>query len=149
MKSRVSFYAAIGLLILILGTAFAAFSSRDQEPVKVFPATIDRDCAPWDGAAFTVTIPKSNGTVIAVSIYQSPDILFPVTFSFPDETLRIGNALLLPDVGSPEPLIGMVSFQRVNSEKPVEGRFSLTSEAGERFRGRFIARWGTQLAVCG
>ena len=57
MKSLTLFYVAIGFLILVI--AWFMYSSRNQDVAQVFPATIDRDCAPWDGSAFTVSIPSS------------------------------------------------------------------------------------------
>src|SRR5687768_7811837 len=88
MKSRTQFYIAIVLLTLILGIGLFTFSTRNQHPVHVFTATINRDCAPWDGAAFTVSIPYDSVSTITISIWQSPDIKFPSTFSFPDPTGR-------------------------------------------------------------
>jgi hypothetical protein len=72
-----------------------------------------------------------------------------VTFSFPDETMRDGNALLLRPAGFPEQLTGRVWFPRVDEGKPVEGRFSLTSESGQQFDGKFIAEWENQAVYCG
>ena len=91
----------------------------------------------------------SGGAIIDISIYHSPDIKLPVTFSFPDERMRDGNALLLLPVGLPEELTGKVWFQRVGEGKPVEGRFSLKSERGEQFEGKFIAEWENQAVYCG
>jgi len=90
-----------------------------------------------------------DGSSIAISIYRSPDIQRPVRFSFPDESLREGNALLLLPVGSPEPLTGEAWFQRVGEGMPVEGRFRFRSEAGMEFEGRFVAEWGNEIVYCG
>ena len=97
-KSRTLFCVTIGLLIL--GIALFTFSTRNQEPVQIFPATINRDCAPWDGSAFTVSIPYDSGSVIYISIWQLPDIKLPAKFSFPDESIRIGNATYLTNGAS-------------------------------------------------
>jgi hypothetical protein len=147
MKSRTLFFITIGLLIL--GIAAFIFSTRDQEPEQLFPATIDRDCAPWDGGAFTVKIPISDGTVIDISIWQSPEIKLPVTFLFPDGTGQVGNAILTNPVGLPDPLTGTVYFWNVNQDHPVEGKFELRTESGEVFKGQFKAEWGTFIALCG
>ena len=147
MKSRTLFYIAIGLLIL--GIALFTFSTRTQEPVQVFPATINRDCAPWDGAAFTVRIPWKGGDVIDISIWQTPDIKFPKTFSFPDNTGQVGNAILIHQVDVLEQLTGEVWFERVSEGKVVEGGFRLKGERGEVFEGRFTAEWGSQIVMCG
>jgi hypothetical protein len=149
MKSRNLFFVVMSLLILILGTALYIFSARNQEPLQTFPATVNRDCAPWDGAAFTVLIPLGDGRSIDISIWQSPDIKLPSTYSFPDETGQVGNALLRAQAGSPEPLTGRVSFPRVEQGVPVEGEFNLLTEAGRKFKGKFEAEWGNQIAMCG
>ena len=91
--------------------------------------------------------PTAYGSSIAISIYRSPDIKLPASFSFPDESLRKGNALLLLPVGSPEALTGEVWLQRVAEGMPVEGRFR--SEAGAQFEGRFVAEWGDEIVYCG
>ena len=138
---------AIGLLIL--GIAIFTFSMRDQEPTQVFSATVNRDCAPWDGAAFTVQIPWHGGDIINISIWKSPDIKFPTTFSFPDNTGQIGNVILIRPVGLPDPLTGEVWFDSVSEEKVVDGGFRLKGERGDLFEGRFAAEWGSQVALCG
>src|SRR5687768_9388569 len=109
MKTRTQYFIAISLLILALGIAwYITFSTRDHEPMQVFPATVNRDCAPWDGAAFTISIPTDTVSTIHISIWQSPDIKRSAIFSFPDETGRIGNAIHNTQPGSPEQLTGTV-----------------------------------------
>jgi len=137
-----------GLILIITAIAWFAFAARNQRPVQIASATINRDCAPWDGSAFTVSVPM-QGKGITISIYQAPDLKLPATFVFPDDTLSVGNALLILPMGSPEPLTGEVSFQRVAQDIPVEGQFDLVTEAGEHFRGKFIAEWGNEIIYCG
>lgn len=147
MKSRTLFYMTIGFLIV--GIAWFIYSSRDQEPAQVFPATINRDCAPWDGAAFTVLIPYDSITTISISIWQSPDSKLPVTFSFPDETGQVGFAYVLPELDPLQQLNGEVSLWRVEEGIPVEGEFNLANESGKQFKGSFKAEWGNQVVYCG
>ncbi len=135
--------------LLILGLALFTFSKRNQTPAQVFPATVNRDCAPWDGAAFTLSIPIRDGTSIDISIWQSPDITFPKTFSFPDDTSQVGNVLYRSANGEYETLSGRVWFESVSVEKPIAGRFSLKSESGGQFAGQFSAVWNHQSALCG
>lgn len=148
MKPQTSLSLLIVLVIFVLGGIWLIRNQQDQEPTQVFPATIQRDCAPWDGSAFTVSVPLEQ-SAIRISIYRSPDIGLPVTFSFPDETMREGSASLLTPTGMPDPLTGTVRFQRVDVGKPVEGRFSLRSESGESFTGRFVAEWRNEIILCG
>jgi hypothetical protein len=149
MKSRAQFFIAVGLLILLFDITWFTFSTRNREPLQVFPATINRDCAPWDGAAFTVSIPYDSTSTIMISIWRSPDIKLPTTYSFPDETGQVGNALLCLQAGLPEQLTGRVSFPRVGQGVPVEGEFNLLTEAGQKFKGKFEAEWGNQIPMCG
>jgi len=149
MKPRTQFFMIIGLITLILGITWYSFSKRAQEPVQFFPATVNRDCGPWDGSAFTVSIPMDAGTSIDISIWQSPDIKFPKTFSFPDDTGQVGNALFRSRAGEYEVLSGEVRFESVSEAMPLAGRFSLKSASGGKYIGQFTAEWGSQMAFCG
>ena len=148
MMRRSRSFAIISLTILLTGIALYAWVRRSQMHEQIFPATINRDCAPWDGSAFTVSIPM-QGSGISISIYQSPDIKLPTAFLFPDDTLSVGNALLILPIGSPEPLTGKVTFQRVGQDIPVEGQFDLVTNTGEHFKGKFIATWKNEMIYCG
>ena len=149
MKPRTVFFIAIGILVIIVSIAWIIFSSRNQAAIKVFPATINRDCAPWDGAAFTVSFRYDPITTITISIWQSPDINFPSTFSFPDETGQVGYAYILPELDPLGQLSGQVFFWRVDEGSPVDGRFDLLTEAGQQFKGQFKAEWGNEIVYCG
>ena len=148
MKPRTQFLVTIGMLIVILAITWISFSTRDQEPAQVFRATINRDCAPWDGSAFTVSVPM-EGEILNISIWQSPDIKLPVTCKFPDETGQIGFAYILPELGPHQQLSGKVSFQHVEEGIPVEGEFNLVTESGKQFNGKFEAQWGNEIVYCG
>jgi hypothetical protein len=149
MKSRAQFFIVVGLLTLLFGITWFTFSTRNQDPLQVFPATINRDCAPWDGSAFTVSIPYDSTSTIMISIWQSSDIRLPITFSFPDETGQIGLAYILPELDPLQQLSGKVRFRRVDGENPVNGEFNLFTEAGQEFKGRFEAEWGDEIVMCG
>lgn len=147
MNSRTLFFAAAALLVMAAAILFMLLV-RVEEPSFLFPASVNRDCAPWDGSAFTVSIPLDEET-ITFSIYQPPDIQRYVRFSFPDETLRKGHAMLVLPVDVPEMLTGQVSFQRVEQGVPVEGQFDLSTEGGRHFKGAFLAEWGNETVYCG
>jgi hypothetical protein len=149
MKSRTQFFTVISLLILLFGITWFTFTKRDQARGEIFPATVNRDCAPWDGSAFTVSIPLNNGTIIYISIWQSPSFNFPKKFSFPDNSGQVGNASLRSASDEYQQLSGTVSFRYVAEGSPVEGTFELVTEAGQRFEGQFKAEWGDQMALCG
>ena len=149
MKSKTALCIVACLLIIAIGIAWLIFSTRDRVPAQFFPAEVNRDCAPWDGSAFTVSIPVNDGTVIDVSIWRSPDIKIPVTFSFPDKSMSSGDSLLLLQGGSSEQLKGTVFFKRVESGEPIEGEFDLFTQSGRRLKGKFKAEWGDLSAMCG
>jgi hypothetical protein len=149
-KSRTSYYVVIGLFVLLIaGLLWSVFSTQSQEPAHVLPAVINRDCAPWDGAAFTVTIPYAPASTIDISIWQAPEISLPVTFEFPDSSGRVGNAVYRPQFGPPAQLTGTAFFWRVGEGGPVEGDFNFERGNGIQLRGKFKAEWGNQRALCG
>jgi hypothetical protein len=149
MKSRIQYFTIIVVLMTFFGILLFTIYRQSQESAQAFPATINRDCAPWDGAAFTISMQYDSVSVITISIWQSPDIKFPSTFSLPDEAGQVGYAYILSELGPLIPLNGEVSFQRVSEGTPVEGRFSLKSERGEAFDGKFMAEWESQIVYCG
>ena len=148
MTSHLRLPAVIGLTLLLMVIVLYAFARRSQAPEQIFSATINRDCAPWDGSAFTVSIPMKNAN-ISISVYQAPDIHAPTVFSFPDDTMSSGSAFLILPLDSPEPLKGKVSFQRVQQGNPVQGTFDLATEVDKKFKGKFIAEWGNEVIYCG
>lgn len=149
MKTRTPLILLFLLLVIALGGILFFYSPSNGEALPVFPATVSRDCAPWDGAAFTVKVPTLDGRALDISIWQVPEIAFPTSFAFPDKTQQVGNALLIPQSGMPEQLTGEMWFQNVSEGMPIEGRFNLTSERGERFEGKFVAEWEAQIVLCG
>ena len=66
MKSRTLLYTLIGSFALAIGFLWSYLSTNNQENLTVLPATINRDCAPWDGAAFTMSIPYNSVSVITI-----------------------------------------------------------------------------------
>ena len=149
MKTRTALTLLFLLLIIALSGILFFYSPSTREALPVFDATVNRDCAPWDGAAFTVSIPHDSVSVITISIWKSPDFKFPTAFSLPDEAGQVGYAYILSELGPLIPMNGEVSFQRVEEGMPVEGRFSFTSERGEVFEGKFVAEWAGQITLCG
>jgi len=149
MKPRTQFVIIVGLVVLVLGIAWLTFPDRDQAVTQTFPATIQRDCAPWDGAAFTVQIALQGGDAIQISIWQSPELKLPKTFSFPDDTSQVGNASLMHSTEAAEQLSGKVSFSSVKQGSPAEGRFELFTDTGEGFTGEFHAEWQDKIVLCG
>jgi hypothetical protein len=149
MKPQLRFWMLIGLFILGLGIAWLGYSEHNREPLQLFPATVDRDCAPWDGPAFSITFPYDSASNLVISIWQSPDIKLPARFSVPDENGRVGNAVHLSPSGEFEKLMGSVSLGQVEQGRPIKGEFRLVSESGEQLQGQFEAEWGDETVYCG
>jgi hypothetical protein len=147
LKSRMALVLAISLLIL--GAALYTLVNRTARTLPAFAASVRRDCAPADGPAFTVEIPLQDGRVISISVWQSPDIIFPKTFSFMNDSRQPGNVSLIHPAGLSEQLVGEVTFQHVQQATPIEGQFRLRSEGGEQFEGQFEAKWDGQVVFCG
>lgn len=148
MNSRNQFFTVVAFLFLMIGALMFVLLTRAPELVVPLPVSVARDCAPWDGPAFTVSIPLEE-TVFRISIYQPPEIQHAVRFSFPDTTLREGHALLLLPDDVTETLTGTVSLQRVEQGTPLEGRFDLSTEAGRHFQGAIRAEWDNRIVYCG
>jgi len=148
MKSQTAIYALIALVTIALGSIWLSYLRQDSAPRQVFPATIHRDCAPWDGSAFTVSIPMDE-SVLNISIFQSPAIKHPAVFSLHEEAADVGSAFLISPDGSAEPLMGKVSFQRVEERIPVEGEYHFRTASGKQVTGRFQAEWGNEIVYCG
>jgi hypothetical protein len=146
-KSQITF--VVICVLLITGISLLTFLQRNKHTDEVFPAIVNRDCAPWDGSAFTMTIQYDEDTELYISIWKAPNIKFPSTFVLPDDKGQVGHAYILPALGPYVVLNGEVSVQNVSVDKPIEGRFSFTSDRGEVFKGRFIAEWGNEIIMCG
>jgi hypothetical protein len=139
---------AFGLSLALLNATLGC-SAHGGVPGPVIAATIDRDCAPWDGSAFTVSVPWWDTSALVVSIWRAPDIEGPVTFSFVDSVAGDGQAARRGADGSSEVLGGTVTFEGVQLGLPVVGRIRLRSAAGTVFAGTFRAEWGTTRVYCG
>jgi hypothetical protein len=147
MKSRTLFFVGLGLLLF--GIALYVFSTQSPEFTQTFPATANRECAPWDGPAFTVQIPWADGGLINISIWQAPEINFVKTFLFPDDSGQVGSVSFISASGDYEILTGEIRFEGVSEGKPFGGRFRLKSAGGGEYVGRFEATWGHQMMLCG
>jgi hypothetical protein len=113
-----------------------------------------RDCAPWDGPAFTLMLPApgvggSRDLSLRISIWQAPAIRTPRTLPLPVGA-KLGGAVLQPPRGQVQLLQGSVTIDKGVPEAPVQGQFDLTTPQGVRYRGRFRAPWdGGVQARCG
>lgn len=145
----------LGLLLVSLWIVEKRINARPQAAGDIFNAEISRACAPWDGPAFSVSIPTLAGAqeikppLIHVSIWHAPNWKGRRRFVFPDQTGKNGGVFLRPRVGSMQELQGHVAFKSVKVDEVVEGEFDLQSPTGNRFRGKFRAKWTGQIQRCG
>jgi hypothetical protein len=135
---------ALGLFIILL---LAGCTSQPQ--ARTLAATINRDCGPADGPAFTVSVPYEAGRKVVISIWQAPDIAGPKTFTLTDPTDQTGSATLFTGADAWQPLSGTVTFRGVNTGRPVEGTFRLRTASGEALEAGFMAEWTELPAYCG
>ena len=149
MKNRIVPYVLVGSFAVMAGMIWVIHSRRDQDNTKVFEATINRECAPWDGAAFKVSIPYNPGSMVEISVWRSPDIKFPTAFTFSDQNGKIGDAFYVPLFGTAEPVSGIVSIKQVEEDGPVQGKFNLRTDNGYHVQGKFHATWENKIAICG
>lgn len=152
MKTQTQLILILAVVALVLGAAWYTYPRPGQAPdvpAQALPATIQNDCAPWDGAAFSVSIPLQGGDSLSISIWQAPDLAGPKTFAFPDGTGQVGNASLMRASGFPDELSGSVSFPSVKAGEPVQGTFDLTTQTGQHFSGTFQAEWQEMTLMCG
>jgi hypothetical protein len=151
MKLKTTFLALLLLFLIALSGIwiFYSLTPAGQTPAQTFPAIINRDCAPWDGGAFTMSFRYDPITTITISIWQSPSFPLPITFSFPDETRKAGTVYAVQELDPLEELTGKVTFWRVEQGIPVEGEFNLNAASGKHFKGKFRAEWGNEIVYCG
>lgn len=121
-------------------------------------ATIQSDCAPWDGPAFRVTIPAASfgagydSATISVSIWKAPKIPASTTFDLSvsySSGEHPGAAMLSLKPGQSERLNGSVTFESVTDSAPVRGSVDLATKTGTHFKASFIAAWNHVRMLCG
>lgn len=149
MKPRRGLVLLAILFVIALGGIFYFYSLPNQEPEKIFPATVSRECAPWDGSAFTLAVQYNVDTIVYISIWQPPEIQLPSAFELPDAERQVGETYIFSESGMRIELSGKVWFQHVEEGAPIEGRFRLTSERGEAYEGGFTAEWESPTVYCG
>jgi hypothetical protein len=149
MKKLLALVPAVSLLL-----SSAGYAQRAPAQPALY-AEIVQDCAPWDGAAFTVAIQLVPGVkqlkppVLHISIWQAANLPSGGRFQFPDATGRVGAVYPDPPAKSLTTFRGDVSFRSVVQGKDVEGQFDLVDSLGKRYSGKFLAKWNGRFAICG
>jgi hypothetical protein len=125
-------------------------------------ATVEPDCAPWDGAALAFWIPTErlggprDGWLL-LRIWRPPTRAAG-RYDFPDTTDRIGRVVHFVSLSSPaaivwetqpyEELRGVVRVDRVDTNHPVRLDLDLSAATGTRLAGRVEAQWIEARVVC-
>lgn len=143
------------LLAWISGSPIEAADIASARPVD--HAIIYFSSAPWDGAAYAISIPlghpdDSVRPVISIAIWGYPQFSRPKTINFSGKedagggpSSGDGRALFQADLNKsmPESLMGSVSFKTLQNGHPVSGVYEFATLDGKRkFRGSFQAAWG-------
>jgi len=137
----------------IAGWLFAASPIAVQEPPPA-PAVAWADCAPWDGAAFTIVIGRPGSNTVdpehawmRISIWHDADSRHGATYRFPD---RDGKTGAVEYGGTAFPSVtGTVSFPRRGSADEISGAFDFVAGDGHRVAGSFRGKWNPRKAMCG
>ena len=145
MKTRHRHY--LRSIALVLALLLSGCASNPE--VSVSAATVNRDCGPADGPAFTVSIPLEERGTLMISIWQAPEIVTPMTFALSNPTDMTGSASLRTDADALDPVSGTITFDSVLVNSPVDGEYRLTSSSGELFEGSFSAVWVEFTSHCG
>lgn len=138
--------------ILLLATVSFAAAAAPQPNIYY-------SAAPWDEAAYALTIPLSPSAqaaepVLNINIWDNPEFLKGRTIRFsgkedpgggPDKGLGRASYQAVANKSLPENLAGSITFDVLLKGKPVSGRYDLKALDGKRrFRGRFRAVWGNE-----
>ena len=144
-------------LVAVAVIAIAVGAGARPGGGTVLDATVQGSCAPWDGAAFAVSMPVDSldaalrGATLAISIWKAPD-LPASTFTFLEAAggYRDSGAAVLQTKGDKyQRLTGTVSFTQVRTDAPVDGSFDLVTQDARRLSARFHATWKHERVICG
>ena len=137
----------------VLGWLLIASAIGVQE-APVAPAVAWNDCAPWDGAAFTIAIGQPGSKSVdaehawlMISIWHPAASRHAATYRFPDRDGKTGavqyNGTAFPSV------TGTVSFPRATVADEISGAFDFIAPDGRRLAGPFRGKWSPRRAMCG
>jgi len=141
------------LLLVVLGLGGCSAQAGDVPGQEWRYAETHADCAPWDGAATTITLSDApigstpTDFYLVLSVYRSPSDV--------DGTTRIDgrqaegmSARLCPAVGDCVPAQeGSVTLTTTDSG--IGGRYALRLSDGRRLTGSFRARMVAFRVLCG
>jgi hypothetical protein len=135
---------------LVLACA-ACGAAPPTRPEAVATARIARSCAPWDGAAFTVSVPAADGASTAalqLSVWSSPQFDGERKVVFAEGDDRTGVAMYAETADHAVPLTGEATFRQA-ADGSIEGTLHLKAADGRRFERRFRGRLDGGAVMCG
>lgn len=138
---------------LVLACA-ACGAAPPTRPEAVATARIARTCAPWDGAAFTVSVPAGNGVdpaalpALQLSVWSSPQFDGERKVVFAEGDDRTGVAMYAETADHATPLTGEATFRQA-ADGSIEGTLRLKAADGRRFEQRFHGRLDDRVVMCG
>lgn len=138
-------------LVLACGACGAGQSTR---PEAVAVARIARACAPWDGAAFSVSVPLREGAdatalpALRVRVWSPPRFEHARTVVFGDGDDRTGVAQYAESEDRAMPLTGEATFRQA-ADGGIEGTLRLKAADGRRFERRFRGPLDPGQVMCG
>ncbi|MGN6153603.1 MAG: hypothetical protein ACTHOH_16600 [Lysobacteraceae bacterium] len=148
-----SWRAWMGTGLVLACTACGAVPPTRPEAAAT--AQIARSCAPWDGAAFTVSVPATGDGVdpaalpaLRLSVWSAPQFDGERTVVFAEGDDRTGMALYAETVDRATPLTGEATFRQA-ADGSIEGTLRLKAADGRRFERRFRGRLDPATAMCG
>jgi len=138
-------------LVLACGACGAGQSTR---PEAFAVADVARACAPWDGAAFSVSVPLREGAdpgalpALRVMVWSPPQFEHERTVVFADGDDRTGVAQYMEAEDRATPLTGEATFRQA-ADGGIEGTLRLKAADGRRFERRFRGRLDDRMVMCG
>ncbi|MBY0493265.1 MAG: hypothetical protein K2Y23_03520 [Cyanobacteria bacterium] len=137
----------------VAGCLVTASAMAAQEP-RPAPAVAWADCAPWDGAAFTIAIGRPGSSKVdpehpwlRIAIWHDPNTRHDAAYRFPD---REGTTGAVEYDGTADPSVtGTVSFPRRGAADDISGSFDFVAAGGRRLAGSFRGKWSPRKVMCG
>lgn len=137
----------------LVSACAACGTAPSMRPETIAAAHIARTCAPWDGAAFSVSVPVGHGVdpaalpALQLSVWSSPQFDGERTVVFADGDDRAGLAFHVETPERTTPLTGEVTFRQA-ADGGIEGTLRLKDADGRRFERRFRGRLDGGAVMC-
>jgi hypothetical protein len=146
------FITSVFIAAIIVWTQSSTMSAPDQQ---YRAATVRRDCAPWDGAAMSVTITtkptkcdRIAAPYIHIAVYELP-IRDGRTVKLETQSQHGQANRCLKEDACEAAESGEVVFDNFKEGSGASGRYRLKFRGGETVSGSFDAKWCEFRGFCG